>query len=171
MAYVVPRPGEEPPAAAGLRGFLRERLPEPMVPAAFVILEALPLTPSGKIARALLPAPESVRGGEEGGPAPRSPLEAALAAIWSEVLRAEGIGVRESFFDLGGHSLLATQVVSRVRNAFGIDLPLRRLFESPTVAELALAIVLARVEEADRQQVDCVLTEVEGMAAAGRLYE
>ncbi|HEX6747845.1 MAG TPA: non-ribosomal peptide synthase/polyketide synthase [Longimicrobium sp.] len=130
--------------AAVLREHLRRKLPDFMVPAAFVPLERLPLTPSGKLDRRALPAPE-LASAEERYVAPRTPTEEVLAEIWAEMLRLERVGVTESFFELGGHSLLATRVVSRVRQVFGVELPLRALFEGPTVAELA-----GRVEEMRR---------------------
>ncbi|HEX8906347.1 MAG TPA: amino acid adenylation domain-containing protein, partial [Longimicrobiaceae bacterium] len=130
--------------ADALRAQLRGKLPEHMVPAAFVALERLPLTPNGKLDAKALPAPEPAPAGER-FVAPRTPLEEVLAEIWAEVLRLERVGVTESFFELGGHSLLVTRVVSRVRERFGVELPLRALFESPTVAELA-----ERVEEIRR---------------------
>jgi acyl carrier protein len=133
--------------ADGLRAHLRRSLPEHMVPAAFVVLEALPLTPNGKLDRKALPAPE-LASSEEKYVAPRTPTEEVLAGIWAEVLRLERVGVKESFFSLGGHSLLATRVVSRVRELFGVELPLRALFEAPTVAELAV-----RVEEMRRAEL------------------
>ncbi|HYR08161.1 MAG TPA: condensation domain-containing protein, partial [Longimicrobium sp.] len=139
VAYVVG--GVE---ADELREHLRRSLPEYMVPAAFVVLEALPLTPNGKLDRKALPAPE-LASAEEKYVAPRTPVEEVLAGIWAEVLRLERVGVTESFFEMGGHSLLATRVVSRVRELFAIELPLRALFEGPTVAELA-----GRVEEIRR---------------------
>ncbi|HET7228484.1 MAG TPA: amino acid adenylation domain-containing protein [Longimicrobium sp.] len=121
--------------AEALREHLREHLPEVMVPAAFVSLGALPLTPSGKLDRGALPAPEYAS--PERYVAPRTAVEAMLAEIWGQVLKLERVGVRENFFELGGHSLLATRIVSRVRGTFGIELPLRALFQSPTVAGLA----------------------------------
>ncbi len=138
VAYVAPAGAA--PDAAGLRAHLRERLPEYMVPAAIVALEALPLTPGGKLDRGALPAPERAADGER-RVAPRTPAEEVLAGIWAEILRLEPVGVTASFFELGGHSLLAIRVVSRVREALGVELPLRAIFEAPTVAELA-----ARVE-------------------------
>ncbi|HEV7508315.1 MAG TPA: non-ribosomal peptide synthase/polyketide synthase [Thermoanaerobaculia bacterium] len=119
-----------------LRRSLRERLPEYMVPTVFVVLETLPLTPSGKVDRRALPEPER-RGSDESYLAPRTPVEEVLCAIWEEVLGAERVGVEDSFFELGGHSLLATQVISRLRTALSVELPLRSLFEKPTVAGLA----------------------------------
>ncbi|HEX7180735.1 MAG TPA: amino acid adenylation domain-containing protein [Thermoanaerobaculia bacterium] len=131
--------------AAELQGFLRERLPPYMVPAAFTVLPAFPRTPSGKVDRRSLPAPDLSRSGlgTEYAP-PRNAVEELLAAIWEEVLEIERVGIHDSFFDLGGHSLLATQVISRVRDALHLELPVRRLFESPTVAELAEAAEAAR---------------------------
>ncbi|HEV2733209.1 MAG TPA: condensation domain-containing protein, partial [Longimicrobiaceae bacterium] len=127
-----------------LRERLRAGLPAHMVPAAIVVLERLPLTPSGKLDRRALPAPDFASA-EGRCVAPRTPAEEVLAEIWAETLRLERVGVTASFFELGGHSLLATQVVSRVRQVFGVEVPLRALFEGPTVAELA-----GRVEEIRR---------------------
>jgi len=138
VAYVTAREGEAI-SAAELRAHVGARLPEYMVPSAVVTLESLPLTPSGKTDRLALPAPEW--GAEGAYAAPRTTTEEVLAGIWAEVLGAERVGVEENFFALGGHSLLATQVVSRVRQALGAEVPLRALFEAPTVAALA-----ARVE-------------------------
>ncbi|MEW5930744.1 MAG: amino acid adenylation domain-containing protein, partial [Gemmatimonadota bacterium] len=133
-AYVAAAPGETADAAE-LRAHLRRRLPEYMVPSAVVVLDALPLTPTGKLDRRALPAPEGAAGGEY--VAPRTPAEEVLAAIWTEVLRAERVGVHDDFFALGGHSLLATRVATRVQEALGVEMPLRALFEAPTVAALA----------------------------------
>jgi len=130
-------------ADAELRSWLRERLPEPMVPQAFVWLVALPRTPNGKVDRQALPRPAGFTG-ESGYQAPRDPVEEAVAEVWSDLLGRERIGVHEDFFAVGGHSLLAIQVVSRLRQALGVDLPVRALFESRTVADLAAAIERAR---------------------------
>jgi amino acid adenylation domain-containing protein len=124
-------------SGAGLRAYLRERMPEYMVPSAVVVLEALPLTPNGKVDRRALPDPEAGAGAEGGDVAPRTATEAALARVFAEVLGVERVGVHAGFFDLGGHSLLATRAVSRIREATGADVPLRALFEAPTVAALA----------------------------------
>ncbi len=122
-----------------LRQSLRERLPDYMVPAAFVTLAALPLTPNGKVDRKALPAPEGRRP-EEGFLAPRTPAEEVLAGIWAEVLGLERAGASDHFFDLGGHSLLATRLVGRIREAFRVDFPVRLVFEHPVLAAMARAI-------------------------------
>jgi acyl carrier protein len=145
VAYVV---GEA--RAEALRAHVGRSLPEYMVPAAFVFLDALPLLPNGKLDRRALPVSELVPA-EKRYVAPRTPTEEVLAGIWADVLRLERVGVEERFLELGGHSLLATRVVSRVRAQFGIKLSLRAIFETPTVAGLAQQVetlVLARLEEA-----------------------
>src|SRR5690606_4298599 len=125
-----------------LQRFLAERLPEYMLPAAYVLLDVLPLTPNGKVDRAALPKPDRARPQlARAFVAPRSDVEDQLAQIWSQVLGVDEVGVDDSFFtDLGGHSLLATQVVSRVREVFRVELPLRSMFETPTIAALAATI-------------------------------
>jgi len=118
-----------------LREWLTGRLPDYMVPGAIVMLERLPLTANGKIDRTALPDPEA--GAERGFVAPRTETEAAVAAIWADVLRQERVGVTDDFLALGGHSLLAIRVLGKLSRAFGVRLPLRTLFDSPTVAQLA----------------------------------
>jgi amino acid adenylation domain-containing protein len=130
--------------AQGARAWVAERLPYYMVPSAVVPLEAFPRLPNGKVDRVALPVPDFAAG-EAGYVAPRTPAEARLAEVWAEVLGVERVGAEDSFFDLGGHSLRAAQVITRVRDGFGVELPLSALFESPTVAALA-----ARVEAAER---------------------
>ena len=138
VAYVVASGGSLPVSA--LREGLRRRLPEYMLPAAWVFLDALPMTPSGKVDRKALPAPERVSGSEAGYLAPRTPSEQIVAGVFAEVLAVEPVGARGHFFELGGHSLLATQATSRLRSSFGVELPLRVLFESPTVEALAAVL-------------------------------
>jgi len=139
VAYVVP--DGEPLDVGELRRFLEQRLPEYMVPAAIVVLESLPVMPNGKLDRRALPPPDRTEPTDrEGYVAPRTPVEEMLAGIWATVLRLERVGIRDNFFALGGHSLLATQVISRVRTAIGIELPLHSLFEDPTVAGLATRV-------------------------------
>src|SRR6185436_5830386 len=134
VAYAVPRPGAALSGMA-LREVLKARLPDYMVPAHIVLLEALPLTPNGKVDRRALPAPaDPVE--RDGYVAPRTELERRLCEIWEELLGVERVGISDSFFDLGGHSLLATRVVSRVRSDLGRELPVRALFEHPTVGGL-----------------------------------
>ncbi|NHC34669.1 non-ribosomal peptide synthetase [Scytonema millei] len=122
-----------------LRSDLEQNLPQYMIPSAFVVLEALPLTPNGKVNRRALPAPELIKqwGADD---TPRSPIEQKLANIWAELLGLKLVGLHDNFFQLGGHSLLATQLTSRIRDVFGVELPLRSVFESPQVAQLAKAI-------------------------------
>ncbi len=145
-----PSPGDRRLAAwvvgetDGLRAFLEERLPSYMVPAAFVSLPALPLTPNGKVDRKALPAPVAADFGGEGFVAPRTPEEEILAGIWRDLLGVGDVGVYDDFFELGGHSLLATRLASRLRTAFGVELPIRQLFETPTLAALAAAVQEAR---------------------------
>jgi len=139
-AYLVAKP-EIALSISELRDFLKQKLPEYMAPNAYVMLDSLPLTKNGKLDRRALPAPEMTNSELElGHSAPRTPIEQALAAIWSEVLGVDQIGVYDNFFELGGHSLLATQAVSRVRAAFQVELPLKGLFERPTVSELARSL-------------------------------
>ncbi|MEH2136766.1 amino acid adenylation domain-containing protein [Nostoc sp.] len=139
VAYIVPQP-QVTPRISVLRSFLKEKLPEYMVPSAFVILESLPQTPNGKIDRRALPAPEPSSELLEKYVAPRTPIEEILASIWQQVLKVELIGRHDDFFELGGHSLLATQFISRVRSRLKVEIPLRSLFAAPTIAELAPSI-------------------------------
>jgi len=141
VAYVVPH-RDNSLAIDELRRFLKERLPGYMVPSAFVLLHSLPLTPNGKVDRSALPLPEPTRPDlNEAFIAPRTAVEELVAGVWSEVLRLDRVGVQDNFFELGGHSLLAVQVLSRLRRVFQADLPLRCLFEAPTVAELSQVIM------------------------------
>jgi len=140
VAYAVGQQGESFDAAE-IRKYLKQKLPEYMIPSAFVLLDELPLTPNGKVDRKALPAPDQDRP-ELGNiyQAPRTPVEEALASIWCELLKVDKVGIHDNFFELGGHSLLATQAVSRMRDALRKTIPLRNLFEAPTVSALALLI-------------------------------
>nr|WP_211178745.1 non-ribosomal peptide synthetase [Brasilonema octagenarum] len=139
VAYVVAHQ-DCTPTISELRQFLKAKLPEYMVPNAFVILESLPLTPSGKVDRRALRAPDLHSEITDKYIAPRTPIEELLAQIWAQVLKVELVGIHDNFFELGGHSLLATQLVSRIRNIFKVELPLRELFARATVAELARSL-------------------------------
>ncbi len=150
VAYTVAAAGAQAPSAGDLRTHLRRHLPEYMVPAAFVALDAMPLTPNGKTDRRALPAPDSRRDVASEYTAPRDAVEEAVTAIWSQLLGVETVGVHDNFFDLGGHSLLATQVTSRIRKVLGADLPVRTLFTAPTPAGLAAAVAAAGREGVSR---------------------
>ena len=144
------RPGVEAGTlpAEELRGFLRRLLPEYMVPQHFVELSSMPLTPAGKLDRRALPAPDlELFRPETEFAAPRSQVEKVLAKIWNEVLGLERVGVHDNFFELGGHSLLATQIISRARDNFEMELPLQRLFRTPTIAGLTELIETIRLTE------------------------
>jgi amino acid adenylation domain-containing protein len=140
VGYVVGRGDTARPDAGMLRAHVKQSLPDYMVPSAFVVIDALPLTPSGKVDRKALPAPEGATVARTEYVAPRTPSEAVLAGIWAEVLKVDKVGVNDNFFELGGHSLLAMRVTARLREAFDIELPLRAMFEAPTVAELSKSI-------------------------------
>jgi acyl carrier protein len=157
VAYVVGEADEEMKVSE-LRDHLRAKLPEYMVPSAFVVLEELPLTVNGKVDRRALPEPAA---DESGYVAPRTAVEEMIAGIWESLLPVERVGIHDNFFDLGGHSLLATQVASRVREAFQVEVPLRTFFECPTVAALTLAIVRSLVEQEDRAEVVRLVEELE----------
>jgi amino acid adenylation domain-containing protein len=142
-----------------LRRYLRERLPEYMIPAAFMVLDAMPLTTNGKVDRRALPASDGLRT-EPGAVyvAPRNQTEEVLVEIWQEVLRVDRVGVEDNFFDLGGHSLLATRLLSKVREVFGVEVALREVFAEPTVAALATAIEELLIAELE------VLSEMEAQS-------
>jgi amino acid adenylation domain-containing protein len=138
VAYVTSK--SDPVSMSALRTHARQKLPEHMIPSAFVCLEQLPLTPNGKLDRGALPKPERVRNAEVEYVPPRTASERDLAMIWQQVLRVDRIGAGDNFFTLGGHSLLAAQVRSRVQNSLGVDIPLNAIFEDQTLSALALRI-------------------------------
>jgi amino acid adenylation domain-containing protein len=166
VAYLAGAAGGEA-TADELSALARESLPEYMVPSAFVTLDALPLTPNGKLDRAALPSPE-VAAPEREYVAPRNEAEERIAAIWSEALNVDRVGIHDDFFALGGHSLMATQVIARIRTSFDAKLPLHALFTSPNVADLALAVgdalVPAAGAEADDAELAELLQELEGLS-------
>ena len=136
-----------------LREFLRQKLPEYTIPSAFVTLDVLPLMPNGKIDRKALPAPKGVIAREREYIAPRTPSEEITAEIFASILGVENVGIHDSFFELGGHSLLATQAVSRINQTFSIELPLRRIFETPTVAEVAEIVLELQVLNIEDEEI------------------
>ena len=163
VAYLVGAEGA-PPSGSEMRAFLRRTLPDYMLPSAFVSLESFPLTPNGKIDRRALPPPDrSNRLRESIWSEPRGPIDAPLAAIWSEVLGVERIGTEDDFFALGGHSLHATKAISRIRESFGVELPLRAFFEARTIAGLGRAIQEARNRRrnSDLSRIDPVSRQAE----------
>ncbi len=141
VGYIVPEAGATV-TVTELRAHLRRELPEYMVPGVLVLLESLPLTPSGKLDRRALPDVDGQSAGGTEYEAARTPVEEVLCGIWAEVLRVDRVGINDDFFALGGHSLLATQAMSRIKRAFNIDLPLRTMFEASTVAALAERVAL-----------------------------
>ena len=173
VAYIVSN--QQPaPSTNDLRSFLKQKLPDYMMPSVFMFLESLPLTPNGKLDRKFLPPPDHSRPElDDVFATPRTPVEELLAAIWAEVLKLDKVGIQDNFFDLGGHSLLATQIVSRIDSAFGIELPLRRMFESPTVADLAMRITEQQTQGASKLELTQLLRELEAMTnkEAHKVYE
>ncbi len=157
VAYVVSAPETEP-TADDLQGFLRTHLPEYMVPASFVRIEALPVTPNGKVDPSALPEPSAANSMREASDvSPRSAIEGRLAAIVATVLGLERVGMDDDFFLLGGHSLLGVQLISRIRDNFGVELPLLSLFEAPTVAELSAQIeqrIMANLEAMSEEEAE-----------------
>jgi hypothetical protein len=150
---------------ASLKQRLGEHLPEPMHPTDFVLLEALPLSPNGKLNRAALPAPGGRRDGVQARfIAPETALERVLATLWSSLLRVERVGLNDDFFALGGHSLLATQVVSRVRDTLKVELPLAAFFETPTVAGLERALLQREARPGLLEQIAALRLKVAQMS-------
>jgi amino acid adenylation domain-containing protein len=145
VAYVVPRHRESPPDVAELRRFCRDRLPDYMRPASFILLEGLPITRNGKLDRTALPAPQVEAAPSSRVAEPRDADEAALCALWADILNLPQVGVTDNFFELGGHSLLATQLLARIEDRFAVHLSLRALFEQPTVEGLCMAVRAARL--------------------------
>ena len=162
VAYVAP--GKGAATADELRIYLSHQLPEYMVPSVIVVMPALPLTPNGKIDRRSLPDPEVNRDAGKVFVGSRNSVEQALADIWAQVLGVERVGVNDNFFELGGHSLLATQVVSRVRSDFDVQLPLRSIFEAPTVAGLAETVSGLQSVNGHDDEMGRMLAELENLS-------
>ncbi|HET6976571.1 MAG TPA: amino acid adenylation domain-containing protein [Pyrinomonadaceae bacterium] len=162
VAYVV---CDEPQSSNQLRAYLKERLPEYMIPAAFVALPQMPLTASGKIDRKALPKPEQsddLR--EQPLVLPRTPTEQQLADMWSELLGLQQVSIHDNFFELGGHSLLLTQLASRMRHTMNVDVPLRSLFESPTILEMGQLLSNWQVAQHDQMELDQLLSEIKNLS-------
>jgi amino acid adenylation domain-containing protein len=137
VAYVVESREDRGATVAELRNFLKQKVPDFMIPSNFMLMDTLPLTPNGKIDRKALPQPDIARSLAENYVAPCTPLEQQMAEVWAQVLKLERVGIHDNFFELGGHSLLSAQVIARIRQTFAVDLSLRTLFEASTVAELS----------------------------------
>jgi acyl carrier protein len=152
VAYVIPKP-EHTLTAHDLRNYLKQKLPDTMVPSAFVILDALPLTPNGKVDRRALPAPEGLRPELEAAyVAPRTELQRTISTVWQEVLHLEKAGIDDNFFDLGGHSLLLIEVQSRLQEALDREIPVVELFEYSTISSLARHLSQEQDERPSLQQ-------------------
>lgn len=149
VGYVVARPGEARPSVEELRLHLKARLPEHMVPSAFVLLEGLPLTPSGKLDRRALPAPEADAYVSREYEAPQGEVEEILAGIWQELLKVERVGRHDNFFELGGHSLLAVRLVAAISKQAAVNVSVATVFRYPTIAELAEQLELLRAAECE----------------------
>jgi acyl carrier protein len=149
-----------------MRRFLGEKLPDYMVPSTFVTLETFPLTASGKVNRRALPPPDLARPElETVFVAPQTPVEEVLAEMWARVLGIDRVGIHDDFFESGGHSLLATQLVNRIRKAFRVDLPLRALFEAPTVAALSQVMIANEAEPGQTEKAAQILIKIYRMSS------
>ena len=164
LAYLVPN-SHPAPTVTSLRNFLKGKLPDYMIPSAFMTLDELPLTATGKVDRRALPDPGKFRPDlDTSFVAPRTAIEKELSEIWAEVLSLEQVGVHDSFFDLGGHSLTATRVVSQVIKQFQTEVPLQFLFQSPTIAEMAAVINAHQGKKLGEEELDRLLTELESLS-------
>ena len=166
VAYVVP--AQEPgPSIRALQDLVRQTLPDYMVPAVFIQLAALPLTPGGKVDRQQLPTPGRIRPQlVQPYVGPRTPIEVELVRLWTQALGVEQVGIHDAFLELGGDSLLAMRLVVRVQEAFQVDVPLRSLLEAPTVADMAVAITQRLAGQVEQATMARLLTEVEELSAA-----
>jgi amino acid adenylation domain-containing protein len=160
IAYLTPQ--DATPSTADLRAFLKTKLPDYMVPSSYVVLESLPVSPSGKLNRRALPDPDEARPElAREFVAPSTPVEQAIAEVFSEVLEVQRVGLHDDFFELGGHSLLATRVVSRLRDRFQIEMTPRFLFESPTVADMSARVSQLLMQDVNPDEVAMMLAELE----------
>ncbi len=161
VAYVVLRQPEN-----NLRAFVKARVPDHMIPAGFVVMDKLPVTPNGKVDYAALPLPDETSfDSSKEFVAPRTPLEETLAQIWREILEISRLGIHDNFFELGGHSLLATQVVSRIRKTLNVDLPLRVIFDSPTIAGLATNVEsMSQMEPDETEKLAQIVEQIDQLS-------
>jgi len=170
VAYIVLAPGAQA-TASELRAALRTRLPDYMVPASFVCLEQLPLSPSGKVNRAALPALTAANAlRDDPFVAPRTAIEARIAELLAPLLGLDRVSVEDNFFMLGGHSLLGTQLIARLREAFGVDMNLRDIFDGPSVAELSAHVerlLVAKLETLTDEEAERELKLLEGRFSEG----
>jgi hypothetical protein len=160
VAYVVKGP-KSVLSSDEVRRFLKAKLPDYMVPAIFMFVDALPRTPNGKLDRRALPRPDQSQFDSRRYQAPRTEAEEIMVQIWTDVLKIERVGIYDNFFDLGGHSLLATRVISRARAAFHTDLSLRSFFEAPTVAEMVALVIKNQAQQLDEDYLQDMLVELE----------
>ncbi|RUS95287.1 hypothetical protein DSM106972_090630 [Dulcicalothrix desertica PCC 7102] len=164
VAYIVPKKYPNN-FHQTLRDNLKQKLPEYMVPSAFVLLDSLPLTPNGKVNRRALPAPDQTRLElAETYVAPRSEIEQTIATVWQEILQLKKVGIHDNFFNLGGHSLIATQIVSRLSDVFQVNIPLRSLFEFPTVAGLSIAVVQNQLKQGNIEDIGQFLVDIKDLS-------
>jgi hypothetical protein len=160
VAYVVPEV-DAVVKESGLRSYVRQRLPEYMVPVAVVLLNELPLLPSGKLNRRALPRVESSRvQSDKPFVPPRTPVEHDIAVLWRELLGLEQVSIHDNFFELGGHSLLLTQLASRIRSGLYVEVPLRRLFEAPTILEMTKVVAECQAQQHDPAELAQMLKEL-----------
>jgi amino acid adenylation domain-containing protein len=163
VAYIVPEP-RPAPTTTQLRKTLAKTLPEHMIPSVFVVLDDLPLTPAGKVDRKALPDPGRARPELDNSYSPpKTPVEKTLAPIWSELLSLDRVGIHDNFFDLGGDSLAATRIASQIINTFNLELPLKALFGSPTIFDMALVISEHRQKRIGEPAMGKILTELEAL--------
>ncbi len=163
VSYLVPKKQTELDLTE-LRQFLQKQVPLSMVPAHLVILNNLPLNPSGKVDRSALPKPSEEGQREKSYEAPRNQTEKELIHIWQEILSVKEVGIHDNFFELGGHSLNVAQVIAHIQSCFGQELPLRSVFESPTIAELALLLVQQDAQDLEEDDLSAMLAELEGLS-------
>ncbi len=164
VAYLTVADGVSAIDLTSLRAQARQRLPDYMMPSAIMVMDAMPLTPNGKVDRRALPAPDAEESSADTYVAPRNAEEETLATLWADILGRQKVGIHDNFFDLGGHSLLATQLVARMQKSLGGDIALRMLFEAPTIAQFADLLLQRRMQSVDSDALASMLQELEGLS-------